>query len=84
MEGWLWNTLKLLSHNGGNVPVSYLRSLLALTLAARENISPGIACSSSIRDIAKRSERAASTVLTRARPLFLVQDSAEKGLTISS
>ena len=38
------------------------RSLLALTLAEREDISRGIACGSSIRDIAKHLERAASTV----------------------
>ena len=52
----------LLSHHGGIVPAARRRSLLALTLAEREDISRGIACGSSIRDIAKRLERAASTV----------------------
>src|SRR5713226_2604927 len=52
----------LLSHYGGIVPAARRRSLLALTLAEREDISRGIACGSSIRDIAKRLERAASTV----------------------
>ncbi len=52
----------LLSHHGGIVPAIRRRSLLALTLAEREDISRGIACGSSIRDIAKRLERAASTV----------------------
>lgn len=52
----------LLSHHGGIVPAVRRRSLLALTLAEREDISRGIACGSSIRDIAKRLERAASTV----------------------
>ncbi|MCU1240374.1 MAG: integrase catalytic subunit [Candidatus Acidoferrum typicum] len=52
----------LLSHHGGIVPAVRRRSLLALTLAEREDISRGIACGSSIRDIAKHLERAASTV----------------------
>jgi IS30 family transposase len=52
----------LLSHHGGIVPAARRRSLLALTLAEREDISRGIASGSSIRGIAKRLERAASTV----------------------
>jgi transposase, IS30 family len=52
----------LLSQHGGIVPAARRRSLLALTLAEREDISRGIACGSSIRDIAKGLERAASTV----------------------
>jgi IS30 family transposase len=52
----------LLSRHGGIVPVARRRSLLTLTLAEREDISRGIACGSSIREIAKRLERAASTV----------------------
>jgi IS30 family transposase len=52
----------LLSHYGGIVPAARRRSLLALTLAEREDISRGIASGSSIRDIAKGLERAASTV----------------------
>ncbi len=52
----------LLSHHGGIVPAARRRSLLTLTLAEREDISRGIACGSSIREIAKRLDRAASTV----------------------
>ena len=52
----------LLAHHGRIVPAVRRRSLLALTLAEREDISRGIACGSSIRDIAKCPERAASTV----------------------
>src|SRR5882762_8022663 len=52
----------LLSHHGGIVPTVRRRSLLVLTAAEREDISRGLASGSSIRDIAKRLERAASTV----------------------
>ncbi len=52
----------LLSHHGGIVPVARRRSLLALTLPEREDISRGIASGSSIREIARGLERAASTV----------------------
>jgi IS30 family transposase len=52
----------LVSHHGGFVPAARRRSLLALTLAEREDISRGLASGSSLRDIAKRLERAASTV----------------------
>src|SRR5260370_40094999 len=52
----------LWAHHGGIVPAARRRSLLARTLAAREDISRGIASGSSIRDIAKRMERAPSTV----------------------
>src|SRR5437879_13230418 len=52
----------LLSHHGGIVPPTRRRSLLALTLAEREGISRGIASGSSIREIAKGLQRAASTV----------------------
>jgi IS30 family transposase len=44
------------------VPAVRRRALLALTLTEREEISRGIASGSSIRDIARRLERAASTV----------------------
>ena len=47
---------------GGIPPVARRRSRLALTLAEREDISRGIASGSSIREIARRFERAASTV----------------------
>jgi transposase, IS30 family len=52
----------LLSHHGGIVPAARRRSLLALTLTEREDISRGIASGSSLREIARRLERAASTV----------------------
>ena len=56
----------LLSHHGRIVSATRRRSLLTLTLAEREDISRGIACGSSTREIAKRLDRAASTV-SRAR-----------------
>ncbi|MBZ5700150.1 MAG: IS30 family transposase [Acidobacteriia bacterium] len=52
----------LLARHGGIAPAVRRRSRRALTLAEREDISRGIACGSSIRDIAKGLERAASTV----------------------
>src|SRR5712692_7687382 len=52
----------LLSHHGGIVPAARRRSRLALTLSEREDISRGIASGSSIREIAKLLDRAASTV----------------------
>ena len=52
----------LVLQHGGIVPAARRRSLLALTLAEREDISRGIACGSSIREIARGLERAASTV----------------------
>jgi IS30 family transposase len=52
----------LLSQRGGIVPAVRRRSLRTLTLAERESISRGIASGSSIREIAKGLERAASTV----------------------
>jgi IS30 family transposase len=47
---------------GGIPPAARRRSRLALTLAEREDISRGIASGSSIRETARRLERAASTV----------------------
>jgi IS30 family transposase len=47
---------------GGIAPAARRRSRLALTLAEREDISRGIASGSSIREVASRLERAASTV----------------------
>jgi IS30 family transposase len=47
---------------GGIAPAVRRRSRLALTLAEREDISRGIASDSSIREIARRVDRAASTV----------------------
>jgi len=52
----------VVSHHGGFVPAVRQRSLLALTLSEREDISRGIASGSSIREIAKLLDRAASTV----------------------
>jgi IS30 family transposase len=52
----------VVSLHGGFVPAIRRRSLLALTLPEREDISRGIASGSSIRAIAKLLERAASTV----------------------
>jgi IS30 family transposase len=47
---------------GGIPPAARRRSRLALRLAEREDISRGIACGSSIREIASGLDRAASTV----------------------
>ncbi len=52
----------LVSRYGGFVPAVRRRSLLALTLREREEISRGIVSGSSIRAIAKGLDRAASTV----------------------
>ncbi len=52
----------LLAHHGGIVPAVRRRAVLALTVIEREDISRGLASGSSIRDIAKGLERAASTV----------------------
>jgi IS30 family transposase len=48
--------------SGGIRPAARCRSRLALTLAEREDISRGIASGSSTREIARRMNRAASTV----------------------
>jgi IS30 family transposase len=48
--------------SGGIPPLARRRSRLALTLSERENISRGIASGSSIREIARHLDRAASTV----------------------
>jgi len=52
----------LLSQHGGIVPAVRRRSPRTLTLAEREDISRGIASGSSIREIARGLQRAASTV----------------------
>jgi IS30 family transposase len=52
----------MLSQHGGIAPSVRRRSLLTLTLGERENISRGIACGSSIREIARGLQRAVSTV----------------------
>jgi len=65
----------LLLPRGGIPPAVRRRSRLALTLAEREDISRGMASGSSIREIARRLHRAASTVsreVTRhgGRPVY--------------
>src|SRR6202051_5126674 len=52
----------LLLPRGGIPPAARRRSRLALTLAEREDISRGIASGSPLREIARRLNRAASTV----------------------
>lgn len=52
----------LLAHHGGIVPALRRRSVLALTVVEREDISRGLASGASLRDIAKGLERAPSTV----------------------
>ena len=70
-----WSIQFLLSKRGGIAPPVRRRSLRTLTLAEREDISRGIASGSSIREIAKGLQRAASTVsreVTRhgGRPIY--------------
>src|SRR5450756_978816 len=62
----------LLLQHGGIVPAARRRSLVTLTLAEREDISRGIASGSSIRDIARGLERAASTVSREVARLSLI------------
>src|SRR5208337_3753286 len=52
----------LVSRHGGFVPAVRRRSLLALTLSEREEISRGLASGSSLRAIANRLDRTVSTV----------------------
>jgi IS30 family transposase len=65
----------LLLPRGGIPPAARHRSRLALTLAEREDISRGIASGSPLREIARRLDRAASTVSReisrhRGRPAY--------------
>src|SRR3989441_9211900 len=69
----------LLLPRGGIPPAVRRRSRLVLTLAEREDISRGIASGSSIREIARHLDRAASTVsreVTRhgGRPAYRAHD----------
>jgi len=57
----------LVSRYGGFVPAVRRRSLLALTLREREEISRGIVSGWSIRTIAKGLDRAVSTVSRESR-----------------
>src|SRR5271156_1890728 len=52
----------LVSRHGGFVPSMRRRSLRTLTVGEREDISRGVASGSSIRDIAKDLQRAASMI----------------------
>src|SRR5260370_4862932 len=52
----------LLLPRGGIPPAARRRSRLALTLAEREDISRWVAAASPLREIARRLDRAASTV----------------------
>ena len=68
---------------GGIPPAARRRSRLALTLAEREDISRGIASGSSIREIARRLDRAASTVSREVaryggRPAYRAHDADQQ------
>ena len=65
----------MLAQHGGIVPATRHRSSSTLTLAEREDISRGIASGSSLREISKGLQRAASTVSREVarhggRPLY--------------
>jgi IS30 family transposase len=73
----------LLLPRGGIPPATRRRSRLALTLAEREDVSRGIASGSSIREIARHLDRAASTVsreVTRhgGRPAYRAHEADEQ------
>jgi transposase, IS30 family len=73
----------MLAQHGGIAPAARRRSLLTLTLAERENISRGIACGSSLREIAKALQRAVSTVSREVarhggRPQYRATDADQK------
>src|SRR6202795_5181221 len=73
----------MLSQYGGIVPAARRRSLRTLTLAEREDISRGIASGSSIREIAKGLDRAASSVCREVarhggRPAYRAQDADQQ------
>src|SRR5271170_8515287 len=61
-----------LSQHGGIVPSVRRRAVLALTVVEREDISRGLASGSSLRDIAKGLERAASTVSEKSHAMAAV------------
>jgi len=73
----------LLLPRGGIPPAARRRSRLALTRAEREDISRGIASGTSIREIARRLDRAASTVnreITRrgGRPVYRAHEADDQ------
>ena len=68
---------------GGIAPAARRRSRLALTLAEREDISGGIASGCSMREIARRLDRAASSVSREVgrhggNPSYRAHESDEK------
>jgi hypothetical protein len=79
----------LLLPRGGIPPAARRRSRLALTLAEREDISRGIASGSSIREIARHVDRAASTAIRERRRILrycnpLVRQMVQMKIKISS
>ena len=73
----------MLAQHGGIAPAVRRRSPLTLTLAERENISRGIACGSSLREIARGLQRAVSTVSREVarhggRPLYRATDADQQ------
>jgi IS30 family transposase len=73
----------LLSQHGGITPAIRHRSRRTLTLAEREDISRGIASGSSIREIARGLQRAASTVSREVvrhggRPLYRASEADQQ------
>ena len=73
----------MLAQHGGIAPAVRRRSPLTLTLEERENISRGIACGSSICEIAKGLQRAVSTVSREVarhggRPLYRATDADQQ------
>ena len=73
----------MLAQHGGIAPATRRRSPLRLTLEERENISRGIACGSSIREIARGLQRAVSTVSREVarhggRPLYRANEADQQ------
>jgi IS30 family transposase len=73
----------LLAKHGGIAPAVQRRSQRTLTLAEREEISRGIASGSSIREIARGLDRAASTVSREVarhggRPMYRASEADER------
>jgi DNA-binding NarL/FixJ family response regulator len=73
----------ILAQHGGIAPAARRQALLTLTLAERENISRGIACGSSIREIAKGLQRSVSTVSRKVarhggRPQYRASDADQR------
>src|SRR6516165_4950957 len=66
-ERWKSGLYRILASNGGIAPALRRRSLVALRLEEREEISRGIAAGRSIRRIAQGLERSPSTVSREIR-----------------